>query len=156
MSQQKKRLRSQCMNTSQCMFFFYLSSSGSEFVVQCVCYVCMFVIVFVSLHVCLCVFVFLFVYLSRIETLYICPRVYSPQERPYNRDSTASRLLSEVKHDLARLVLRWGTTLESLVLFFFHFCMSHFCSRQAFCTHYRERRVRGLGYSCRLVLFGSL
>ena len=41
------------------------------------------------------------------------------QERPYNHDSTASRLLSEVKHDLARLVLRWGTTLESLVLFFF-------------------------------------
>ena len=27
-------------------------------------------------------------------------------------------LLSEVKHLLARLVLRWGTTLESLVLFF--------------------------------------
>ena len=42
------------------------------------------------------------------------------QERPYNHDSTASRLLSEVKHDLARLVLRWGTTLESLVLFFLH------------------------------------
>ena len=33
------------------------------------------------------------------------------QERPYNHDSTASRLLSEVKHDLVRLVLRWGTTL---------------------------------------------
>ena len=46
------------------------------------------------------------------------------QERPYNHDSTASRLLSEVKHDLARLVLRWGTTLESLVLFFFLFCLS--------------------------------
>ena len=41
------------------------------------------------------------------------------QERPYNRDSTASRLLSEVKHNLARLVLRWGTTLEYLVLFFY-------------------------------------
>ena len=40
------------------------------------------------------------------------------QERPYNHDSTASRLLSEVKHDLAVLVLRWGTTLESTVLFF--------------------------------------
>ena len=38
------------------------------------------------------------------------------QDRPYNDDSTASRLLSEVKHHLARLVLRWGTTLESLVL----------------------------------------
>ena len=46
------------------------------------------------------------------------------QERPYNHDSTASRLLSEVKHDLARLVLRWGTTLESLVLFFLPFALS--------------------------------
>ncbi|KAL7439662.1 hypothetical protein ACHAXM_007546, partial [Skeletonema potamos] len=43
------------------------------------------------------------------------------QERPYHSDSTASRLLSEVKHCRARLVLRWGTTLESLVLFFY-FC----------------------------------
>ena len=34
---------------------------------------------------------------------------------------TASRLLSEVKHCRARLVLRWGTTLESLVLFFWTF-----------------------------------
>ena len=32
------------------------------------------------------------------------------QEGPYNHDSTASRLLSEVKHDLDLLVLRWGTT----------------------------------------------
>ncbi|KAL7453590.1 hypothetical protein ACHAWC_005250, partial [Mediolabrus comicus] len=52
------------------------------------------------------------------------------QERPYHSDSTASRLLSEVKHCRARLVLRWGTTLESLVLFF---CSSHlsilFCSK---------------------------
>ena len=48
---------------------------------------------------------------------------HNSQERPYNHDSTASRLLSEVKHDLARLVLRWGTTLESLVLFF---CLSSF------------------------------
>ena len=44
------------------------------------------------------------------------------QERPYHNDSTASRLLSEVKHCRARLVLRWGTTLESLVLFF---CSGH-------------------------------
>jgi hypothetical protein len=43
------------------------------------------------------------------------------QERPYHDDSTASRLLSEVKHRRARLVLRWGTTLESRVLFFLHF-----------------------------------
>ena len=41
------------------------------------------------------------------------------QERPYHDDSTASRLLSEVKHRRAWLVLRWGTTLESQVLFFF-------------------------------------
>ena len=40
-------------------------------------------------------------------------------ERPYQHDSTASRLLSEVKHARARLVLRWGTTLESRVLFSF-------------------------------------
>ena len=42
----------------------------------------------------------------------------SIQERPYQHESTASRLLSEVKHVRARLVLRWGTTLESRVLFF--------------------------------------
>ena len=49
------------------------------------------------------------------------------QDRPYNDDSTASRLLSEVKHHLARLVLRWGTTLESLVLiFWFYFLFRHF------------------------------
>ena len=43
------------------------------------------------------------------------------QERPYHDDSTASRLLSEVKHRRAWLVLRWGTTLESRVLFFYNF-----------------------------------
>ena len=42
------------------------------------------------------------------------------QERPYQDDSAASRPLSEAKHLRARLVLRWGTTLESLVLFFWH------------------------------------
>jgi len=40
------------------------------------------------------------------------------QERPYHSDSTASRLLSEVKHCRAQLVLQWGTMLESWVLFF--------------------------------------
>ena len=49
------------------------------------------------------------------------------RERPYQHDSTASRLLSEVKHARARLVLRWGTTLESRVLF-------SFC-RQSFFLH---------------------
>ena len=51
------------------------------------------------------------------QTLYILTN-FLIQERPYNHDSTASRLLSEVKHDLARLVLRSGTTLEYRVLFF--------------------------------------
>ena len=65
-------------------------------------------------------------YSSVYIDVYICPRVYDGyvhgylygrmhgmhQERPYNNDSTASRLLSEVKHCLAWLVLRWGTTLE--------------------------------------------
>ncbi|KAL7457961.1 hypothetical protein ACHAWC_009972, partial [Mediolabrus comicus] len=61
------------------------------------------------------------------------------QERPYHSDSTASRLLSEVKHCRARLVLRWGTTLESLVLFFlfftfhtsflFDYIMMYLCNR---------------------------
>ena len=50
------------------------------------------------------------------------------QERPYHSDSTASRLLSEVKHCRARLVLRWGTTLESLVLFFCFFLIFHYLS----------------------------
>ena len=40
------------------------------------------------------------------------------QDRPYYDDSTASRLLSEVKHRQVRLVLRQGTTLESLMLIF--------------------------------------
>lgn len=42
----------------------------------------------------------------------------SDQDRPYYDDSTASRLLSEVKHRQVRLVLRQGTTLESLMLIF--------------------------------------
>ena len=51
--------------------------------------------------------------------VYIYYYIYVPrQERPYHDDSTASRLLSEVKHHRAWLVLRWGTTLESQVLFF--------------------------------------
>ena len=47
------------------------------------------------------------------------------QERPYQDDSTASRPLSEVKHLRVRLVLRWGTTLESLMLFFLFFSVYH-------------------------------
>ncbi len=53
-----------------------------------------------------------------IENIINVKMQLNQQERPYHSDSTASRLLSEVKHCWARLVLRWGTMLESLVLFF--------------------------------------
>ena len=43
------------------------------------------------------------------------------QIRPYHHDSTASRLLSEVKHDRDWLVLRWGTTLEYQLMNFIFF-----------------------------------
>jgi len=56
------------------------------------------------------------------------------QERPYHSDSTTSSLLSEVKHCRARLVLRWGTTLESLVLFFCFFCQAS-CGYLVPCPH---------------------
>ena len=56
-------------------------------------------------------------------TIHVPTRDWILQERPYHGDSTASRLLSEVKHHRAWLVLRWGTTLESQVLFF---CKSAF------------------------------
>ena len=49
----------------------------------------------------------------------VAVRDSTKRERPYQHDSTASRLLSEVKHVWAWLVLRWGTTLESQVLFSF-------------------------------------
>ena len=58
-----------------------------------------------------------------IAILY-CSNLLFDQERPYHDDSTASRLLSEVKHRRARLVLRWGTTLESRVLFFCYYFLS--------------------------------
>ncbi len=54
---------------------------------------------------------FLF-YLENRKYTEICFRSW------YHDDNTASRLLSEVKHRRARFVLRWGTTLESRVLFF--------------------------------------
>ena len=90
------------------------------------------------------------------------------QERPYNHDSTASRLLSEVKHDLARLVLRWGTTLESLVLFFCsfqHSCL--FCCSGAGSTPLGEvinswswitnlKRQNSVFSSCSALFFCSL
>ena len=58
----------------------------------------------------------------------VCRECRCRQERPYHDDNTASRLLSEVKHHRARLVLRWGTTLESRVLFFCSFALLLFCS----------------------------
>ena len=64
--------------------------------------------------------------------VYIYYETVFQKERPYHDDSTASRLLSEVKHRRARLVLRWGTTLESLVLFFFF----------PFLKYYSRTRVR--------------
>ena len=82
-----------------------------------------------------------------VITLYLCTvdiigisdsigrRADHKQERPYNYDSTASRLLSKVKHDLTRLELRWGTTLESLVLFFYLFLLG--LLSRSFCPHLR-------------------
>ena len=65
------------------------------------------------------VWVYVCVYVCLLRHVYIyCYGCRNEQERPYHDDSTASRLLSEVKHRRAWLVLRWGTTLESQVLFF--------------------------------------
>ncbi len=44
------------------------------------------------------------------------------QEWPYHSDSTAFCLLGKVEHCWARLVLQWGTTLESLLMFFCFLC----------------------------------
>ena len=75
------------------------------------------------------------------------------QERPYHDDSTASRLLSEVKHHRARLVLRWGTTLESRVLFFCHplsFCLFP-CSSPCFCSFHSFYFFSFVSYCCFLL-----
>ena len=48
-------------------------------------------------------------------------------ERPYNRENTASRSICEVKHVLVWIVVRWGTTREVQMLFFFNF-FRHFFS----------------------------
>ena len=71
------------------------------------------------------VWVYVCVYVCLLWHVYIyCNGCRNEQERPYHDDSTASRLLSEVKHRRAWLVLRWGTTLESQVLFFCYFSLS--------------------------------
>ena len=65
-------------------------------------------------------------------------------EGPYQDDSTASRLLSEVKHPRAWLVLRWGTTLESQVLFlpFCPFVQEMYF--EALCVHLRTMHAQFL------------
>ena len=79
----------------------------------------------------------------------------SSQERPYHSDSTASRLLSEVKHYRARLVLRWGTTLESLVLFFCFFLIFHYLSRQQWLLRLRwDLFLASFVFPCSMVYFG--
>ena len=50
--------------------------------------------------------------------VYVLCWMQDNQERPYIHESTASRPICEVKHVLVELVLRWGTTLESLMMFF--------------------------------------
>ena len=57
-----------------------------------------------------------------VMLVYVFWCFWSYWERPHHDDSTASRSLCEVKHHRAQLVLRWGTTLESWVLFFCSFC----------------------------------
>ena len=56
-------------------------------------------------------------FISRLLIIHGCQSVQN-QERPYHVDRTTSRPLCEVKRRRARLVLRWGTTWEALVLFF--------------------------------------
>ena len=55
---------------------------------------------------------------SQYSCVYIDLMLLGFRQGPYHDDSTASRLLSEVKHRRAWLVLRWGATLESRVLSF--------------------------------------
>ncbi len=65
-------------------------------------------------------------YINGTATRLSIGRLYlmNTYERSYHSDSTASRLLSKVKHNRARLVLRWENMLGSLVLFF---CFLFFC-----------------------------
>ena len=66
---------------------------------------------------------------------YIAQWTVKWQERPYHDDSTASRLLNEVKHRRAWLVLRWGTTPRwnpRCCSFAFH---ALFCNFSPYCPH---------------------
>ena len=76
---------------------------------------------------------------NHIETLYILYFWPHCQDGPYHSDSTASRLLSEVKHCRVELVLRWGTTLESSM---FIFCLLFSC-------------LKFVGVCCLLSLLGG-
>ena len=63
--------------------------------------------------------VFIFLTKSRLWGCVLQPvLMFCAQERPNHNNSTASRLLSEVKYCQALLLLQWGTMLESKVLFF--------------------------------------
>ena len=71
------------------------------------------------------------------------------QERPYHADRTTSRPLCEVKRRRARLVLRWGTTWEALVLFLFAPSLSSIAAPEPRssvvlqgCIRLRSQRVR--------------
>jgi hypothetical protein len=79
---------------------------------------------------------------KNLASIYNILKSEIPQERPYHDDSTASRLLSEVKHCRARLVLRWGTTLESRVLFFLHFALLQLLEEM---LHYPPQQFFGFG-----------
>ena len=61
----------------------------------------------------------LFVYLLCFDSALHC------QEGSYHVDNASSRPLTEAKQRRARLVLRWVTTLEARVPFFFHFSPHH-------------------------------
>ena len=93
--------------------------------------------------------------LSVLHAILYATASFHRQERPYHDDSTASRLLSEVKHHRARLVLRWGTTLESRVLFFCHplsFCLFP-CSSPCFCSFHSFYFFSFVSYCCSLPSF---
>ena len=57
------------------------------------------------------------------KTQYPYYRQHLYQERPYKHDSTASRLLSEVKHVLARSTVGDHVGIPSVVLCFYIFIM---------------------------------
>ena len=74
-------------------------------------------------------------------------------------DCTTSRPLCEVKRRRARLVLRWGTTWEALVLFLFYMLVLLLCMpvrgttcplQDYFCSDSRSARALFHAFSCAL------